>query len=136
MSRRESPHSGQPSPAVRALRDHMASLYAERDALTDKIQNAERALSQLLAQTGESFAQLIDMAKVRMLRAGEQSYEQIRDHIRKKGGVVIKGDLDHRLRQSLSRAVTAGTVVVRKRGDDLIYDLGKKERDRLGKLYS
>jgi hypothetical protein len=90
----------------------------------------------LLSGTGESFAQLIDMAKVRMLRAGEQSYDEIRDHIRKKGGVVIKGDLDHRLRQSLSRAVTAGTVVVRKRGDDLIYDLGKKERDRLGKLYS
>jgi hypothetical protein len=133
MSHQESPHSGQASPAVRALRDHIASLYAERDALTEKIQNAERALSQLLAQSGESFAQLIDMAKVRMLRAGEQSYDEIRDHIRKKGGVVIKGDLDHRLRQSLSRAVTAGTVVVRNlrsRGDDLIYDLGKKERDR------
>jgi hypothetical protein len=135
MSNPENSPPGQNSPAVRALRDEIAKYYAQRNELNEKISNAERALSQLLSHSGESFSQLIDMAKVRLLRAGEQTYEQIREHIRTKGGVVIKGDLDHRLRQSLSRAAAAGTVISRERGETIAYELSKKERDRLRKIY-
>jgi hypothetical protein len=135
MSNPENSPPGHDSPAVRALREEIARYHAQRDELIDKIANAERALSQLLSHTGESFHQLIDMAKVRLLRLGEQSYDQIREHIRTKGGVVIKGDLDHRLRQSLSRAVAAGTIIMRMRGEEPAYDLSKKEKERLRKLH-
>jgi hypothetical protein len=136
MSNPENSPPGHDSPAVRALREEIARYYAQREDLTEKIANAERALSQLLSSSGESFHQLIDMAKVRLLRAGEQTYDQIRQHIKTKGGVVIKGDLDHRLRQSLSRAAAAGTVSTHQRGEEMVYDLSKKERERLRKLYA
>lgn len=122
---------GHGSAAVRALRDEIARLERQRDELNERIGNAQRALSQLLSSSGESFHQLIDMAKVRMLRIGEQTYDELREYIRATGGVVIKGDLDHRLRQSLSRATAAGTVTLR--GDH--YELSRKERDRLRRLY-
>lgn len=131
MSNPENSPPGNDSAAVRALREHIARLYAQRDGLNDEISNAERALSQLLSHTGESFHQLIDMAKIMMLRQGEQSYDDIRKHIVTKGGVVIKGDLDHRLRQSLGRAVNAGTVTEKYRGEIPMYDLSKKEKERL-----
>jgi hypothetical protein len=124
------------SKAINALRDEIARLEAERDSISIEIGNFQRALQMLLSAGGEAFAQLIDMAKVFILRSDdEQSYEQIREFIRTKGGVVVKGDLDHRLRQSLSRAVAGGTIVARHRSDTVFYDLSKKERDRLRKLY-
>jgi hypothetical protein len=123
------------TPAVEELRKEIAAYYEERQELDDKIMNTQRALAQLLSNSGESFHQLIDMAKVRLLRAGEQTYGQIREHIKTKGGVVIKGDLDHRLRQSLSRAVAAGTIVTRMRGEEQSYYLSKKEKEKLRKMY-
>jgi hypothetical protein len=123
------------SKVVQALRLELGKLNAQRDDLSEQIMNTERALSLLLSHRGESFNQLIDMAKVRLLRLGEQTYGQIREHIKTKGGVVIKGDLDHRLRQSLSRAVAAGTIVTRTRGEEPAYDLSKKEKERLRKLH-
>jgi predicted MPP superfamily phosphohydrolase len=123
------------SKVVQALRLELGKLNAQRDDLSEQIMNTERALSLLLSHRGESFNQLIDMAKVRLLRAGEQTYGQIREHIKTKGGVVIKGDLDHRLRQSLSRAVAAGTIVTRMRGEEQSYYLSKKEKEKLRKMY-
>lgn len=134
MTNPENSPPGQ-SAAVQILRQEIAKMEAQQEALKEKIAGAQRALSQLLAPSGESYDRIIDMVKVFILRKGtEQSYDRIREHVKKTGGVVIKGDLDHRLRVSLSRAIAAGTVMIREEKEQAFYELSKKEESRLKRV--
>jgi hypothetical protein len=119
-----------------SLRRHISDLRAARDELDAEIGNAERALKQLLSATGDAHDRLIDVAKVWLLKNREGTYVDIRDYVAAYAAVVIRGSLDHRLRQSLSRAVAGGTVVASTKSNITFYHLSKKERDRLRKLYS
>jgi hypothetical protein len=102
----------------------------EIQRLQESLAICENAIAeQELNLSGKTIAKgrIISLVKDYILEHGPSRYESLLKYVTSHGGIVMSGDIEKRLRQSLSRCITAETIS----DSDGTYDLTERERKRL-----
>lgn len=105
-------------------------LLARKDKVEADLATCEKALAEARQnESGETIekGRIVSLTKQYILKNGPSPFPVLRKHVIEHGGIPATGDFDKRMKQSLSRCVTSGTMTL----NDDKYDLSDKERRRM-----